>query len=115
LQRSANLNLVEGDGELKPGINYHLTAGHCEFHQVWWIGSENKKYFYGGDELPEPEQLIRKFIAKYDFDGRKAMELREEFGKAAADQNWICLFYHSKSTTIGTVEYANKSFSVKAV
>jgi hypothetical protein len=58
---------------------------------------EGEKVFFGGDELPEPEQLIRKFIAKYDMDGRKAMELREEYGKKAAEEGWTCLFYHAKN------------------
>ena len=53
--------------------------------------------FFGGDVLPEPEELIRKFVAKYDYDGRKAMELRDEFGHKAAAEKWKCLFYHSKS------------------
>ncbi|MOA29905.1 hypothetical protein D3C78_1509500 [compost metagenome] len=68
--------------------------------------------FFGGDILPEPEQLIRKFIAKYDFDGRKAMELREYYGKLAAEQDWTCLFYHAKSKAVGKVKYVDGAFSV---
>ncbi len=113
LQRSANINLVEGSGTLKNGISYELTGGHCQYHQVFKIISEGKTYFFGGDVLPEPEQLIRKFAAKYDFDGRKAMELREEFGKQAAAEDWICLFYHAKNLAIGKVT-AENGFSVKS-
>lgn len=112
LQRSGNLRLVEGDGDLKPGISYQLTGGHCEYHQVFLMETAGEKYFYGGDILPEPEQLLRKFIAKYDFDGRKSMSLREEFGKKAAEQNWICLFYHAKSNPIGRVKYENEQFLI---
>jgi glyoxylase-like metal-dependent hydrolase (beta-lactamase superfamily II) len=104
--------LVEGSGDLKPGIRYEHSGGHCPYHQVFWIELEGKKVFFGGDELPEPEQLIRKFIAKYDYDGRKAMQLREEYGKIAAEEGWICLFYHAKSTKIGTVSYEQETFSV---
>jgi glyoxylase-like metal-dependent hydrolase (beta-lactamase superfamily II) len=112
LQRSADIMLVEGSGDLKPGIRYEHSGGHCPYHQVFWIELEGKKVFFGGDELPEPEQLIRKFIAKYDYDGRKAMQLREEYGKIAAEEGWICLFYHAKSTKIGTVSYEQETFSV---
>lgn len=113
LQRSANINLVEGSGDLKDGISYELTGGHCQFHQVFKINSAGKTYFFGGDVLPEPEQLIRRFAAKYDFDGRKSMELREEFGKQAAAENWICLFYHAKTLAIGVVNFQD-SFTVKS-
>jgi glyoxylase-like metal-dependent hydrolase (beta-lactamase superfamily II) len=115
LERSANLNFVDGSGELAEGIRYEISGGHSPFHQVFWIEAEGRKVFFGGDELPEPEQLIRKFIAKYDFDGRKAMQLREEYGKKAADEGWTCLFYHAKSLCIGNVTYKDDHFSVVPV
>jgi glyoxylase-like metal-dependent hydrolase (beta-lactamase superfamily II) len=112
LQNTAQIQLVEGSGELKPGIKHELSGGHCPFHQVFWIENNGQKCFFGGDELPEPEQLIRKFIAKYDYDGRKAMMLREEYGKKAAEESWTCLFYHAKSTAVGNVKYSDEHFTV---
>ena len=112
LQGSVNLSLVEGSGEVQSGIRYELSGGHSPFHQVFRIELEGSKCFFGGDELPEPEQLIRKFVAKYDYDGRKAMQLREEYGKIAAEENWTCLFYHAKSLCIGKVAYQDDHFKV---
>ena len=71
--------------------------------------------FFGGDVLPEPEELTRKFIAKYDYDGRKAMELRDEFGKQAAAENWKTLFYHAKSHAQGFVSYEEQKFIIRGV
>ena len=113
LQNSANVEFVEGSGKLQQGIKYELSGGHSPFHQVFWIESDGVKCFFGGDELPEPEQLIRKFVAKYDFDGRKAMQLREEYAKKAAAEGWTCLFYHAKSLCIGNVTYQDDHFMVK--
>ena len=112
LQGNINLTLVEGNGEFKPGIRYEHSGGHSPYHMVIWIEYREGKCFFGGDELPEPEQLIRKFIAKYDFDGRKAMQLREQYGKIAAAEGWTCLFYHAKSTCVGTVVYNEEHFQV---
>jgi glyoxylase-like metal-dependent hydrolase (beta-lactamase superfamily II) len=106
------LNFVEGDGILKQGIRYELSGGHSPYHQVFWIEKEGKKCFFGGDELPEPEQLIRKFVAKYDFDGRKAMHLRELYGEKAAHEHYTCLFYHAKTTAIGNVTFIDNTFRV---
>jgi len=118
LKDSVNIQFLEGSGVLKPGIQYELSGGHCPFHQVFWLNDpdsyrDGDKCFYGGDELPEPEQLLRKFIAKYDYDGRKAMQLREEYGKKAAAENYTCLFYHAKSNPVGKVNYANEQFTVE--
>lgn len=112
LHASAKVIFVEGDGELQPGIRYELSGGHSPYHQVFWIEGEGQKCFFGGDELPEPEQLIRKFIAKYDYNGRKAMQLREEYGKKAANEGWTCLFYHAKSISVGNVNYKDDHFEV---
>ncbi|MDB5134204.1 MAG: fold metallo-hydrolase [Mucilaginibacter sp.] len=112
LKGSVKITFLEGSGELKPGIQYELSGGHCPFHQVFWMDDNGEKCFFGGDELPEPEQLIRKFIAKYDYDGRKAMQLREVYGKKAAEENYTCLFYHAKSNPVGRVSYSDEHFSI---
>jgi glyoxylase-like metal-dependent hydrolase (beta-lactamase superfamily II) len=115
LNGKVDLDLVNGSGILQPGIRYELSGGHSPYHQVFWIESEGGKCFYGGDELPEPEQLIRKFVAKYDYDGKKAMRLREEYGKIAAEERWICLFYHAKSAPVGKVTFTDDQFKIEPV
>ena len=112
LQRNAQLKFVEGSGQLTTEISYELTGAHCPYHQVFLIDDGEDKVFFGGDVLPEPEELIRKFIAKYDFDGRKAMELREEFGQKAAAEHWKCLFYHAKSKSQAYVELEEDRFKI---
>jgi glyoxylase-like metal-dependent hydrolase (beta-lactamase superfamily II) len=112
LRDKAKIEFVEGNGEIRPGITYELSGGHTQFHQVFFLEEDGQKCFFGGDELPEPEQLLRKFAAKYDYDGRKAMELRDDYGQKAAAENWICLFYHAKSISVGLVNYQNETFSI---
>lgn len=112
LQRNAQLNFVEGTGQLTDQISFELTGAHCPYHQVFLLDDGVDKVFFGGDVLPEPEELIRKFIAKYDFDGRKAMELRDEFGKRAVAAHWKCLFYHSKSKSQAFIELEDDRFII---
>ena len=112
LQRNAQLKFIEGTGKLSDEISYELTGAHTPFHQVFLIDDGVDKVFFGGDVLPEPEELIKKFIAKYDYDGRKAMELRSEYGSKAALENWNCLFYHGKSLTSGYVTESGGEFKV---
>ena len=112
LQRNAQLLFVEDSGDFTPEISYELTGAHTPFHQTFLLTEGSEKVFFGGDVLPEPEELVKKFIAKYDFDGRKAMELREEYGIKAAAENWTCLFYHGKSKSTGKVERIDGAFKV---
>lgn len=105
LRRYTGLQLMEGDGWINENISFEITGAHCPYHQVIKIVEEGTIYFYGGDVMPEAVQVIRRFIAKYDFDGRKAMELREYYGRKAIEESWKCLMYHDHKN--GIVEFEN--------
>ena len=90
LRRSDALVLLDGNGTIDGYIDYEITGGHCPFHQVFKVHTEKEIYFFGGDVLPEAMQVVRRLIAKYDFDGRKAMELRNQFAAQAVQENWNC-------------------------
>ena len=115
LRRSNNLVLIDGDGKIDNYISYTLTGAHCKFHQVFLIEEDGEKIFFGGDVLPEGDQLVRNFIAKYDFDGRAAMQLRKDFGAKAAIEDWTCLFYHSKNKAACKIENSNGAFILHEV
>jgi hypothetical protein len=40
------------------------------------------------------QQMRHRFVAKYDFDGKKAMELRGEWWEKGEKEKWTFLFYH---------------------
>lgn len=115
LEDSENLLLVEGNGQLDGFITYEISGGHSEFHQVFWIKDNDTTYFYGGDEWPEPEQILKRFAAKYDYDGRKAMHLRDTYAKQASDEKWICLFYHATKCAIAHIVAKGDSYSIEEV
>lgn len=105
LRRYTGLQLMEGDGWINTAISFEITGAHCPYHQVIKIQEDGNTYFFGGDVMPEAIQVTRRFIAKYDFDGRKAMELREVFAKKAIEESWKCLMYHDHKN--GIVEFEN--------
>lgn len=101
LQRSGNLVLVEGEGKVNNEISFELNGGHTEYHQAFHIEVAGEHFFFGGDVLPEPEELFKNFIAKYDFDGRSSRDRRIKYWQEGAPKGWIYLFYHGKSLAIG--------------
>lgn len=89
---------TEGNGIIDGYIRYEVTGAHSPFHQVFWIEEEGKTIFFGGDVAPQLQQLKSRFIAKYDFDGKKCMELRQQWWQTAQQQKWTFLFYHDIKT-----------------
>ena len=112
LHRSGNIRFVNGNGNLTDDISFNITGGHCEWHQVFLIKDGDEQIFFGGDILPEPEQILRRFLAKYDFDPKKAMLMREEYAKKAADEGWTCLFYHAKDKPISKIGFDGNHFNI---
>jgi len=94
LRNYPKLTLLDGDGVLDGYIKYEVTGAHCPFHQVFLIVDGGQKVFYGGDDAPQLQQMKSRFIAKYDFDGRKCMELRQKWWEEGKREEWLFLFYH---------------------
>jgi glyoxylase-like metal-dependent hydrolase (beta-lactamase superfamily II) len=90
------LILLDGDGSIGGSIRYALSGGHSPFHQVFWIEEGDEIIFFGGDEAPQLHQMKSRFMAKYDYDGKKAMELRQKWWQEG--QGWTFLFYHDFKT-----------------
>lgn len=107
VQRSGNLHLIGGDGIINKEIRYNLSGGHTQYHQTFHIETGEKNYFFGGDVLPKPEEIFQNYSAKYDFDGRRSRELRKDYWNEGAPNDWIYLFYHSKTIAIGIPELQN--------
>lgn len=94
LQNSAQVTLLDGNGVIDGYIHYEITSAHSPEHQVFWVKEENEIIFFGGDDAPQLQQMKHRFAAKYDYDGKKAMELRQEWWKKGEEEKWTFLFYH---------------------
>lgn len=104
LRDNPQVELVDGDGEIDGYIRYALTAGHSPFHQAFWIREEGQTVFFGGDEAPQLQQMKHRFVAKYDADGKKAMELRREWWQQGEAEGWTFLFYHDVKHPVFTFD-----------
>ncbi|HET8573886.1 MAG TPA: MBL fold metallo-hydrolase [Edaphocola sp.] len=95
LKTCDRVHWLEGEtGSIDHYIHFEHTNGHCPEHIVFKIESEEGIIFYGGDEAPQYKQMKFKYVAKYDYDGRKAMELRKKWAEQGAAEGWRFLFYH---------------------
>lgn len=86
--------LHEDAGTIDGYIRYELTQAHSQYHQVFWIEEDGATIFFGGDDAPQLQQMKSRFVAKYDFNGKKCMELRQQWWEQGHQQHWTFLFYH---------------------
>lgn len=95
LKTASNIVLLKDDKGLIDGyIEYTLTGAHSPWHQVFRINDQEETIFFGADDAPQLHQMKHRFVAKYDHDGKKAMELRQQWWEQGQKEKWTFLFYH---------------------
>lgn len=94
LKDSGQVIFTGGNGVIDNYITYEVTGAHCPYHQVFWIEENGEIAFFGGDVAPQLQQMKNKFVAKYDYDGRKSMEYRQQWKEKGEQEKWTFLFYH---------------------
>lgn len=94
LEDSPHVVFLDGDGIIDDYIRYHVTGGHSPYHQVYWIEEDGETIFFGADDAPQLQQMKSRFVAKYDYDGKKCMQLRQEWWQEGQEKHWTFLFYH---------------------
>lgn len=100
LLQADNIHFTQGDVILDDYITCKVTGAHSPFHQVFWLEEDGEKIFFGGDVAPQLQQMKSRFIAKYDYDGKQCMELRQQWWEEGKKEKWTFLFYHDIKTPV---------------
>jgi glyoxylase-like metal-dependent hydrolase (beta-lactamase superfamily II) len=94
LAESSQVQWLNGEEVIDRYIYVQLTGGHSPYHQSIKIVENQEVVFFGGDEAPQLQQMKHRFVAKYDYDGKRAMELRNQWKEQGTNEGWTFLFYH---------------------
>ncbi|MEY4097880.1 MAG: hypothetical protein RL170_724 [Bacteroidota bacterium] len=89
--------LTEDKGVIDDLIYYEITGAHSRFHQVAWVKENDEIIFFGADVAPQLQQMKSRFMAKYDLDGKKALEYRQLWWEDGNKEGWTFAFYHDIS------------------
>ncbi len=100
LGKADNVIFTEGNGKIDDYITYEISGAHSPYHQTFMIEEDGQKIFYGGDVAPQLQQMKSRFIAKYDYDGKMCMELRQQWRQKGEAEKWTFLFYHDIKTPV---------------
>jgi glyoxylase-like metal-dependent hydrolase (beta-lactamase superfamily II) len=90
--------LLEETGDIDEYIRFELVGGHSPYHYAFWIRENEETILFGGDVAPQLQQMKSRFVAKYDYDGKRSMELRQKWWQQGQEEKWTFLFYHDVKT-----------------
>lgn len=100
---SSDLRLVQGTGEILPGIKVHEVDGHTVGQQWVEIFDEKTAIFFPTDLVPTSHHLLLPFQMGYDMCAATVMKEKEAFLKEAVNRKAIVVFQHDRDFEAGRI------------
>jgi glyoxylase-like metal-dependent hydrolase (beta-lactamase superfamily II) len=103
LEDSGQLQLVDGDAEIVPGVKVVRTGGHTPGHQALEANSGDTTVVYYADILPSSFHVRIPYVAAVDLDPMRTMAVKKELIPRLLEGNNAVAFDHDTKIKIGTI------------
>ncbi|HEY3012558.1 MAG TPA: MBL fold metallo-hydrolase [Gemmatimonadales bacterium] len=107
--------LLDGDGEVLPGLSVRLTPGHVPFHQVVVIRDRGETAVFVGDLFPTTAHLPLPWIMGYDLEPLRTLESKRALLADAIKGGWRLIFEHDPKVVMGVPVPEGKGVVLRGV
>lgn len=107
--------LMDGDGEVVPGIHVHRTGGHTTHHQIVSFESEGQKGSFFADIIPTKCHIPPPWVMGYDHFPLDSCDVKSEWLTKASAERWLIVFDHEPGVPWGYVNGTNGKFEFEAL
>ena len=115
LDEARQLELMDGDTEVLPGLWVRRTGGHTAGHQMVYLESEGVKAAWLGDVLATPQFLPVHYITAFDMYPLETVEAKRHWLDRAEAEDWLLIFGHSLEPQAGRLTRRNGRLSLVQV
>jgi glyoxylase-like metal-dependent hydrolase (beta-lactamase superfamily II) len=115
LRESGQLELMDDDYEVVPGLTMETIAGHSRTMQCPRLQSDGLTLFGFADLVPMRAHIRLPWIMGYDLYPVETLEAKKRLLPQAADENWLCLFYHDPDAPLCYLKQEDGKLSAVAV
>ncbi len=110
---AGQLDLVEGETEVAPGVRVVPVGGHTTHHQMAVVADGGATLVVPTDLVPTASHLPLPFVMGYDLFPVATMEAKRRLLAAAADGGWTMVFYHDARTPLGRVRREGDGYALE--
>ncbi|HEV3052144.1 MAG TPA: MBL fold metallo-hydrolase, partial [Longimicrobium sp.] len=107
---AGQLELLDGEVEIVPGISVYRTPGHCPHHQSVLLRSGGETACFLADVMPTFAHLPLPWIMGYDVEPLVTLETKRRILRRAVDERWLVVFEHDASVAWGRVTHDGKAY-----
>ena len=104
LETANQLELLDGDTEIVPGVSVKVTGGHTAGHQIVLIEVAGQKACFFGDLVPSEAHLPLPYSQGFDLYPLDVLEQKRVLLKQAHDEQWLVIFDHDPQHKAGHLE-----------
>jgi glyoxylase-like metal-dependent hydrolase (beta-lactamase superfamily II) len=104
LAESRQLETVQGQAEVAPGVHVVPVGGHTAYHQMVIVEGGRQALVIPTDLVPTTAHLPLPYIMGYDLFPVGTLEAKRRVLKDAAERGSTLLFYHDVKTPLGRIK-----------
>lgn len=108
LAGSEQLNLLDGGGELFPGVELLLVNGHTEAQQLVKVRGPEGTLVYVADLIPTTAHIRLPWVMAYDVRPLVTMEEKAAFLEEALEEGWDLFFEHDPEVAVASLESSDR-------
>jgi glyoxylase-like metal-dependent hydrolase (beta-lactamase superfamily II) len=107
--------LIEGDGEILPGISVERVPGHNADMQAVKIVGGDKKLAFVADLLPTRHHIPLPWIMAYDLYPLQTLETKRKWVPRLVNEGWITVFGHDPDFAAATLHQEKDKIEIEPV
>jgi glyoxylase-like metal-dependent hydrolase (beta-lactamase superfamily II) len=112
---AGQLDLIDGDAEIVPGVSVIKVAGHNRDLQCVKIESLGETAFVFADLIPTTAHLPAAWVMGYDLYPLESVEQKKRLAPQAAREGWLCHFYHDPQTPLARLREHDGKITAEAI
>ncbi len=112
LNDSGQLEKVNGDTEIYPGISLLKIDGHTFGQQMIKVQDGSDTILYCADLFPTSAHIPLPYIMSYDLQPLSTLEEKKKYLAQICDENWMLFFEHDPNTILANVEKTEKGYAL---
>jgi glyoxylase-like metal-dependent hydrolase (beta-lactamase superfamily II) len=107
--------LLDGEGEVLPGISVRLTPGHVPWLQTVLVRDRGETAVFMSDLIPTTAHLPLPWIMGYDVEPLRTLESKRAFLDQAIREGWKLVFEHDPAVAAGRLTREGKDIQLTEV
>ena len=107
IEKAGQLELIDGDVEITPGVTCRFTGGHTVGHQMVVVTSDGKTVCYPGDIMPTTLHVKPYYITSYDLNQKMTFEAKLALVAEACANDWLMAWGHDQHQPLSSLVTEN--------